>query len=430
MADGRFSPLPEPFMGKLSNGMDVLVVPDRRAPVAYHGVYYRVGAADEDAGKTGLAHFLEHLMFKGTEQFPEAQFSPRVAKLGGKDNAFTSADITAYYQRVPISVLEEVMAMEADRMTNLRLDEDDVVAERDVVLEERSTRIDNSPAAQFREELNAVFYRNHPYGRPLAGWRKEIEGLSREDALAFYKRFYHPSNAVLVVAGDISGQEVLAMAERTYGKILGDNPPPAHVRPQEPPIRATRILEMSDPRVGNPQFSTYFMAPSYVGEGGEDGPALDVLARRLGNDPSGLLYRHFVRDQKKALSIGAAYYGGARDHGVFIIYGIPAEGVSPEELHGQVMAFLSEFGAKTPSQDRVEVDKKALAGATLLALDSVGALAQSYARTVTLGGSVSQAAAWPQAIGAVTPEDLVQVANKYLDPKTSVTGFLTKEERP
>jgi len=220
------------------------------------------------------------------------------------------------------------------------------------------------------------------------------------------------------------------MAERTYGKILGDNPPPAHVRPQEPPIRATRILEMSDPRVGNPQFSTYFMAPSYVGEGGEDGPALDVLARRLGNDPSGLLYRHFVRDQKKALSIGAAYYGGARDHGVFIIYGIPAEGVSPEELHGQVMAFLSEFGAKTPSQDRVEVDKKALAGATLLALDSVGALAQSYARTVTLGGSVSQAAAWPQAIGAVTPEDLVQVANKYLDPKTSVTGFLTKEERP
>jgi len=415
-------------MGKLSNGMEVLVVTDRRAPVAYHGVYYRVGAADEDAGKTGLAHFLEHLMFKGTERFPDAQFSPRVAKLGGKDNAFTSADITAYYQRVPVAVLEEVMAMEADRMTGLRLDEDDVASERDVVLEERSTRIDNSPASLFREELNAVFYRNHPYGRPLAGWRSEIEGLTRADALSFYERFYHPSNAVLVVAGDVSGEEVLAMAERTYGKISGDDAPKAHVRPEEPPIRAARTVRMSDPRVGNPQFSTYFMAPSYVSEGREDGPALDVLARRLGNDPSGLLYRHFVREQKKALAIGASYYGGARDHGVFILYGIPVEGVSPEELHGEVMEFMSRFGEDLPSAERVEVDKKALAGSTLLALDSVGALAQSYARTVTLGGSVSEAAAWPQAIGAVTPEDLVRVAKTYLDPKGAVTGFLTKED--
>ena len=200
---------------KLANGLEVVVIPDHRAPVVTHMIWYKVGSADETAGKSGLAHFLEHLMFKGTETNPGDSFSQDVAEIGGQENAFTSNDYTGFFQRVPREHLKEMMALEADRMTGLVLTDAVVKPELNVVLEEQNMRVANNPVGRLGEQMDAALYLNHPYGRPAIGWRNEIETLDREDALAFYRRFYTPNNAVVVVAGDVSADEVKACAEDT-----------------------------------------------------------------------------------------------------------------------------------------------------------------------------------------------------------------------
>ena len=202
----------------LPNGLEVVVIPDHRAPVVTHMLWYRVGSADETPGKSGLAHFLEHLMFKGTTKHP-AGFSQVVATIGGQENAFTSSDYTGYFQRVPRDQLKAMMEFEADRMTGLVLTDEVVKPELSVVLEEHNMRVANNPAARLGEQMEAALYLNHPYGRPVIGWRQEIEKLNRQDALDFYRRFYTPNNAVLVIAGDVTAAEVKKLAEETYGKV-------------------------------------------------------------------------------------------------------------------------------------------------------------------------------------------------------------------
>ncbi len=234
----------------LDNGMDVVVIPDHRAPIVSHMVWYRVGGADEPEGASGIAHFLEHLMFKGTEKIAAGEFSKIVARYGGTDNAFTSQDVTAYYQDVAKDRLPLVMEMESDRMRNLQLAEKDVLTERDVILEERRMRVDNDPAAKLSEQMDAVLYANHPYGAPVIGWEHEIAALSREDALAFYRRFYAPNNAILVVAGDVEPDAVLALARDTYGKLPKVPEIEQRQRPKEPPPVAARHIRIDDPRAG------------------------------------------------------------------------------------------------------------------------------------------------------------------------------------
>ncbi|MEM6440520.1 MAG: pitrilysin family protein, partial [Pseudomonadota bacterium] len=222
----------------LPNGLMGVVIEDRRAPVVTHMVWYRVGAADEPPGKTGLAHFLEHLMFKGTDEIPDAEFSKIIAANGGQDNAFTAQDYTGYFQRIAADRLGLVMKMEADRMRDLRLNEDQVRTERDVILEERAQRIDVNPGALMSEQRSAAMFLNHPYGLPLAGWRHEMEALTMQDALDFYRTYYAPNNAFLIVAGDVSVEEVRALAEVHYGPLAASENLPARVRPMEPPQRA------------------------------------------------------------------------------------------------------------------------------------------------------------------------------------------------
>ena len=204
----------------LANGLELVVIPDHRTPIVTHMVWYRVGSADEQAGKSGIAHFLEHLMFKGTKKNPAGYFSQLIASVGGQENAFTSSDYTAYYQRVPREHLAKMMELEADRMTGLVLTDEVVLPERDVVLEEQNSRVANNPRARLGEQMDAALYLNHPYGRPVIGWRPEIEKLNREDALAFYQRFYGPNNAVLVVAGDVEPDQV----RKPGGKYLRQDP--------------------------------------------------------------------------------------------------------------------------------------------------------------------------------------------------------------
>ena len=220
---------------KLANGLDVVVIPDRRAPVVTHMVWYRNGAADDPLGKSGIAHFLEHLMFKGTETHPKGEFSEFISEVGGQENAFTGPDFTAYFQQIAREHLRECMEFEADRMTNLVLTDEIVAPERDVVLEERRMHSDTDPGAQLGEAVQATLFTHHPYGIPIIGWGHEIEGLNREDAFTYYRRFYTPENAILIVAGDAGPEEVRTLAEETYGRVKPRGDRPQRVRPLEPP---------------------------------------------------------------------------------------------------------------------------------------------------------------------------------------------------
>src|SRR4030088_1436536 len=262
----------------LGNGLQVVVIPDHRTPVVTQMIWYKVGSADEAPGKSGLAHFLEHLMFKGTSKHPAGEFSEAVRRLGGNENAFTSVDYTGYFQRVPREQLGKMMEFEADRMTGLILKDENVLPERDVVLEEFNMRVANNPEARLAEQIMASLYLNHPYGRPVIGWHHEIEKLSREDALAFYKRFYAPNNATLVITGDVDVNEIRPLAERTFGQIAPQPAiPPHRMRPQEPVPAAPRTVTLSDPRVEQPAMRRYYLVPSATTAAAGERPALDLL---------------------------------------------------------------------------------------------------------------------------------------------------------
>src|SRR5216684_2862978 len=261
----------------LGNGLQVVVIPDHRTPVVTQMIWYKVGSADETPGKSGLAHFLEHLMFKGTAKHPAGEFSRTVLRIGGNENAFTSVDYTGYFQRVPREQLASMMEFEADRMTGLILKDENVLPERDVVLEEFNMRVANNPDARLTEQIMAALYLNHPYGRPVIGWRHEIEQLDREDALAFYKRFYAPNNAILVIAGDVEAREVRPLAERTFGEVAAQPAIAAErVRPQEPVPVAPRTVTLADPHVEQPTVKRDYLVPSAATAAAGESPALDV----------------------------------------------------------------------------------------------------------------------------------------------------------
>src|ERR1700758_92992 len=247
----------------LDNGLQVVVIQDHRTPVVTQMIWYKVGSADETPGKSGLAHFLEHLMFKGTAKHPAGEFSQTVLRVGGNENAFTSYDYTGFFQRVPRDQLPKMMEFEADRMTGLILKDENVLPERDVVLEEYNMRIANNPDERLNEQIMAALYLNHPYGRPVIGWHHEIEKLTREDALAFYRRFYAPNNAIVVIAGDVAPAEIRPMVEQSYGKVARQPSIPARrVRPQEPEPTAPRTVTLSDPQVEQPTVKSYYLVPS------------------------------------------------------------------------------------------------------------------------------------------------------------------------
>ena len=320
---------------RCANGLEVVVIPDRRAPVVTHMVWYKVGAADETPGKSGLAHFLEHLLFKGTAKNPAGRFSKEVAAVGGQENAFTSQDYTGYYQRVSRENLKAMMEFEADRMTGLVLTDAQVLPELKVVLEEHNQRVANNPRARLSEQIDAALYLNHPYGRPIIGWRQEIEKLNREEALAFYKRFYTPNNAVLVIAGDVSTEEVSALAEETYGKVPKVAEIGPRMRPQEPTPVAARRLTLADPRVAQPSMHRAYLVPSAATAKPGEAEALEVLAFILGHGNTSRLYRKLVEERSLAVGAGGWYSGSALDMTQFGVYGSPKPGVDAAAARGR-----------------------------------------------------------------------------------------------
>jgi len=411
----------------LDNGMRAIVIEDHRAPVVTHMVWYKVGSVDEPAGKTGIAHFLEHLMFKGTEKLESGEFSSTVAENGGQDNAFTSRDYTAYFQRIASDRLGLVMSMEADRMRNIRILEEEMLSERDVVVEERNSRTDNDPTGRFREQYTAALYQNHGYGNPVIGWRHEIDQLDHHDAIEFYERFYAPNNAVLVVAGDVTPDEVRALAKKHYGPIEAVELP-ERVTLHEPPQRAARRVEMSDPRVTQPNMIRIYLAPSYVTDEGNEGEALSLLADIIGGGSTRRLQRRLTLETDLALYAGAYYWGIARNSSEFGVYAAPKGDVSMAALEGAIDWMIDDLLKHGVSEEELERARSSTISNAVYSQDSQSALARYYGSAVTVGMSVDEARNWKERLNTVTTEDILAVARKYLKPQRSVTGILTKTE--
>jgi zinc protease len=413
---------------KLPNGLDIVVIEDHRAPVVVQMVWYRAGAADEPRGVSGVAHFLEHLMFKGTDKLASGEFSKTVEANGGSDNAFTSWDYTAYFQRVAADRLDLVMAMEADRMRNLILSEDDWKTEREVIIEERNQRTDSDPSAIFGEQRRAAQYLNHPYGIPVIGWRHEMEGLTRQDALDWYRRFYAPNNATLIVAGDVQPDAVRALAEKHYGPL---EPSPGIVerkRVSEPPHLAERRLSFSDPRVSQPVLMRTYLAPERDPGAQDKAAALTMLAALLGgNSQTSVLGRKLLFDTRQAIQAGAFYDGTSLDDTTFGLYVVPAEGVTLGAAEKALDDALAEFLDKGVDAAQFERIKTQIHADLIYARDDTRGLANEYGEALTTGLTVQDVQDWPKILDAVTAQDVLAAAREVFDRRRAVTGWLMRD---
>ncbi|WP_119167209.1 M16 family metallopeptidase [Algihabitans albus] len=419
----------EPETFTLDNGLQVVVVENRRAPIVTHMLWYKVGSADEPRGQSGIAHFLEHLMFKGTDSLAPGEFSDIVARNGGRENAFTSLDYTAYFQTVAKDRLELMMRNEADRMHNLVLSDEVVVPERDVVLEERSSRTDNDPSSQLWEMVRANLYLHHPYGTPVIGWQQEIEALDTEDALAFYDRWYAPNNAVLVISGDVTVEEVRPLAERYYG-VVPHKPVPERIRVQEPQQWAGRRVELSSPRVGQPSVSVAYLAPSFrtsrLAEMPERPYALQVLSEVLGGS-TGRLYRSLVIEQGLAAGAGNSYDGSSLDGTHYTFWASPRPGVEVEAVETALRAEIEAALDEGVTADEVREATTRLTAQAIYARDSVGAAPRIIGAALATGSTIEDLEDWPNRIAAVTAEQVTQALRDLIDPARSVTGILRSE---
>lgn len=425
-ATGNLTIAPNLESFTLDNGLQVVVIPDRRAPVVTHMIWYKVGSADEPEGQSGVAHFLEHLMFKGTHDHPNGEFSKMVADRGGQENAFTSTDYTAYFQKVAKQHLPLMMTLEADRMENLVLTDDVVTPERDVVLEERRMRVDSEPGSRLQEALNSITFVNHPYGSPVIGWQSEIEALNKEAAIAFYDRFYTPNNAVVVIAGDVDVDAVHKLAEETYGKVARRAEPGERVRPAEPPLAGERRIAVSDPRVRQESLSQTWIVPSQTTGKGRTPEALDILSYILGEGPSSRLHKALVLDQEVALNAGAYYQGSALDNGRFGVYAVPRPGYTLEDMERLIEAELHKLIETGVTEDEVERARNSMIASAIYAQDSQSGLARLFGGALTTGQTVEDVQTWPSQVQAVTPEDVVDAARTYL-ASVPVTGELRME---
>jgi len=423
-AAGLFNP--NVFM--LDNGMQVVVIEDHRAPVVTQMIWYKIGAADEPTGKSGIAHFLEHLLFKGTTDAPGNTFSRTVAASGGRENAFTSHDFTGYYQTLATDRLEAVMRLEADRMVNIVLTEKDVETERNVVLEERRSRTENNPSSILSEQMSAAQFLALPYRNPVIGWNHEIRQLNREDALAFYRRYYAPNNAILIIAGDVKTADVRVLAQKYYG-VIPASENISRFRPQEPPQTAPRRIEYRDVRVRQPSWRRTYTAPSSMSGETEHSLPLDMLATILGGGTTSRLYQSLVVEQKIASSAGSWYSGTAVDLGRFGLYGRPAPTSDIATLEAAVDAQIEKIIRDGVTAKELERARAGMLAAAIYARDSVTSTARIFGRSLVVGRTVEDVESWPERVEKVTAEQIQAAAKHVFDIRHSVTGLLLPKKK-
>ncbi|WP_424976439.1 M16 family metallopeptidase [Dinoroseobacter sp. S124A] len=412
----------------LENGMEIVVIEDHRAAAITNMVWYRTGAADEPAGKSGIAHYLEHLLFKGTDELDPGEFSATVQANGGSDNAFTSWDYTGYFQRIAADRLELMLKMEADRMVDLVLTEEIVAPELDVILEERSQRVDSSAGGLFGEQRRAAQYMNHPYAIPIIGWRHEMEQLTKQDALDFYETYYAPNNAILIVAGDVEPEEVLALAQTHFGPIPSNPDLPERVRPSEPPQLAERRIAYADPRVAQPYVIRTYLAPERDAGAQETAAALTLLAELLGgSSATSFLGERLEFETQRAVYTSAFYSGVSLDATTFGLITVPAEGVSLAEAEAELDAAVAEFMASEIDAEALDRIKMQIRASEIYGRDNVGSRARTYGTALTSGLTVADVQAWPDILEAVTAEDIKAAGEMVFDKRKAVTGWLMRE---
>ncbi|MGX5805270.1 M16 family metallopeptidase [Bradyrhizobium sp. Arg314] len=413
----------------LDNGMEVVVIPDHRAPIVTHMVWYKTGSADGPPGKSGIAHFFEHLMFKATTNHAAGEFDRAVSEIGGSNNAFTSYDYTAFHETVPPSALEQMMGFEADRMRNLILTDDVIKTERDVILEERRLRIENNPVAILGEEVDAALWQNQPYRIPVIGWMHEMEQLNRTDAAAFYDKYYRPNNAVLIVAGDVEPETVKALAEKTYGKVARGPDLPPRIRPVEPEQNTRRTVTLSDARVSVPSVSTQWVVPSYHTAKLGEAEALDLLAEILGDGNRSRLYQELVVKRGIASSVSANFEGTMLDDTNFTVYVAPRADAKLDHVEAAVDAEVARIASDGVTWDELEKAKDRYIRSETFARDNQYALANIYGLTLVTGGNVEDVQQWPDRIRKVTTDEVKAVAAHYLELARSTTGYLLPQQQ-
>ena len=410
------------FQFALTNGMQVLVIPDTRAPVATQMLWFKVGGVDDPAGISGMAHFFEHMMFRGTRKVPGEGFTQTIARNGGESNAFTYYDYTAYYEQIAKDRLGLAMQLEADRIANLDLSDANITTEREIVMEERRLRTENDPQRLMGEQMNAALHLSHPYGRPVVGWMEELRHIDRASATDFYRRHYAPNNAILVVAGDVTPEEVRVMAQREYGALPARQLAPRAESAHPPRLSESRLrIVRDDAKV--PVLSRAYRVPSYATARPGAAEALETLAQALGGDQTALLHRVLVEERKLATEAGASYDGYRRDMGEFNVYAVPRPGVSLEALEQAMDQVIAQAAKAAPRPADLDRAKTQMIAAVTFRRDSQYQMAYGYGQALVIGLTVDDVEDWPRRIRAVSG-NAVRTAAQGLNRREAVTGYL------
>lgn len=416
----------------LDNGLEVIIIPNDRAPVVTSMVWYKVGAADEPHGLSGMAHYFEHLMFKGTETLAPGEFSRIVKKLGGNDNAFTSQDYTAYFQTIAVEHLDEMLKMEADRMVNLKVPEEHFVSEKKVVLEERRQRTENDPKGLFYEQMRSALFINHPYGTPVIGWMNEIKEYEWDDVKTFYDQWYAPNNAIIVISGDVTAASTKPLIEKHFGNLEAKTLP-KRIRPEVPKAIGETEMVLKHASIHQPSFVKMFIAPSFH-QNSIDALALQVLEQILNGGATTRLYKSLVVEQKKAVSVGFSYNGSALDNGTITLYGTPVPEGTPHDLSHDIQQEIIKLQKNGITETELKDAKQKLIDGTIFERDSLSGPAMIIGRARTTGSTLDDIENWPDMINAVTAKQVQQVATRYLDLENpwlrpAITGYLHPEEK-
>jgi zinc protease len=416
------APAAQTFQFSLPNGMQVLVIPDHRAPVVTQMLWFKVGAVDDPPGISGLAHFFEHMMFRGTKQVPGDLYAQTIAKNGGEDNAFTTHDYTAFYEQIAADRLKLAMDLEADRMVNLDLSDNNVTTERDVVLEERRMRVENNPQALMGEQMEAALHLSHPYGRPVLGWPEEVRRIDKVSAQDFYKHHYAPNNATLIVAGDVTPDQIRVMAQAEYGKVAA-RPLQPRSEFSEPPRMTETRMTLVRPDIQVPTLQRIYRVPSYAQAAPGQAESFETLAQVMGGDQTATLYRVLVEEKKLATDAGASYDGYARDAGEFSVYAVPRQGVSLEALEKAVDQVMQTFTVSQPKPEDLTRAKTQLVASVTYRRDSQFAMASAYGQALMIGLTVDDVNEWPTRIRAVDGASVEKAAQR-LSRRNAVTAYL------
>ena len=407
----------------LTNGMEVVVIEDKRVPVVTHEVWYKAGASDETDKEVGIAHFLEHLMFKGTHKMGPGGFDKIITGNGGVNNAYTNFDTTYYYERLPAAKLKLLMELGAGRMSDLVIPEAEVEPERGAVIAEHGYRVDNEPSGFFQEKMRAILYPKHPYGRSILGTIPQIKAMKRADALAFYRRFYGPNNAILIVAGDVDPENVRALAEATYGQL-----PRRDIKARTvPPLPAKPLgkhFTVEHPQVISTRVIRNYRVPSYETAKPGEAEAVQLMQSILGGGNTSRLYQKLVIDERKA-NTATASYDSDRLGGILEFSAEVADGAKPEEVEALMDRVVSELIETGAGQIEMEEQRALFVSSDVYDADNQLTLARTYGSTLAEGGTMSDVEDWSDRIGKVTADDINAVAKRYLSRNNSVTGYLT-----